>query len=106
MSQTDVDRFVFADERLFFKNKYPTGYSLGGGHYEAKLKSLMRPSEFYQRMADFCYAAITSWKVYHFHDTGDTARLKRTQLYMITNICVMTPAIWQHIYLCSGGITL
>lgn len=79
LSQTDVDRFVFADERLFFKNNYPTGYSLGGGHYEAKLKSLIRPSEFYLRMADFCYAAITSWKVYHFHDTGDTARLKRTQ---------------------------
>ena len=25
----------------------------------------------------FCYAAISSWRVYHFHDTSDTAGVKR-----------------------------
>lgn len=28
-------------------------------------------------MADYCYNAISNWKIYHFHDTSDTAGIKR-----------------------------
>ena len=43
---------------------------------EAKLKEQYEKSEKGQ-VADYCYSSISSWKVYHFHDTSDTAGVKR-----------------------------
>jgi len=71
--------FVFADEQHFFDGYYYKNdkwIDLGNGHLEAKLKE-----EFLARRAgseaDFCYRSISSWKVFHFHDTSDTAGVKR-----------------------------
>ena len=76
LEPTVADRFVFTDERLFYDDKYPHGFQIGGhGNTEARLRSETTPDS--PRMADFCYASISSWKVFHFHDTSDTAGLKR-----------------------------
>lgn len=67
----------FDREYLFFDGYYGKKWeSLGSGHVESKLK------EKYEELnvgsvADFCYSSISSWKVYHFHDTSDTAGVKR-----------------------------
>lgn len=68
--------FVFAEERLFFAGDYKPEIwqSLGHGHQEAQLKAVnFTPWS----MAGFSYSSISSWKVFHFHDTGDTAGVKR-----------------------------
>jgi predicted ATPase len=67
--------FVFTEELLFYRNKYPSGFSIGSGHTEANLKDEITPHQW--RMADYCYHSISSWKIFHFHDTSDTAGVKR-----------------------------
>jgi len=63
--------FSFVDECVFTPHvdDPETGYlgSLGSGHGEAKLKERHQS----------CYHSISSWKVFHFHDTSDTAGVKR-----------------------------
>lgn len=70
--------FTFSAERLFFRGPFygEKWIPLSSGHQEAKLK------EEYKKggagsVADYCYSSISSWKVFHFHDTSDTAGLKR-----------------------------
>ncbi len=72
------DRFVFASEFLSMPGSDCQPYSLGRGHNEAKLKSMTRPLDELPRQADYCYRSISSWQVYHFHDTGRDARMKKT----------------------------
>ncbi len=70
--------FTFAQEQLFFDGPYygKTWTSLGSGHEEAKLKSRHEISNG-RHTEDYCYNSISSWRVYHFHDTSDTAGVKR-----------------------------
>ena len=57
--------------------------NLGSGHNEAKLKSeyeFITEASLSGAKADmvrYCYESISSWRVYHFHDTSDTAGVKR-----------------------------
>lgn len=49
---------------------------LGAGHLESRLgMNVYRDDEF--NMYDCCYRSISDWKVFHFHDTSDTAGVKR-----------------------------
>ena len=70
--------FSFSSEDLFFSSGYhtPTRIYLGSGHEESKLKKKFE-ADGRGRVADYCYSSITSWKVFHFHDTSDTAGVKR-----------------------------
>ena len=71
----DIDRFIVTDERLYFRDKYPYGFHIGvAGSTEARLKSEIHPVDW--RMADYCYASISNWKVFHFHDTSESAPVK------------------------------
>lgn len=67
--------FVFTEEALFYdgSSHIDNWKQLQPGHNEARLKS---HTGFGYR-ADYCYNAISSWKVFHFHDTSDTAGVKR-----------------------------
>jgi len=72
--------FSFYEEKLLYWGKNHPEYqpyvkSLGSGHAEAKLKQikLIEPG----KVADYCYSSIANWKVFHFHDTSDTAGVKR-----------------------------
>jgi predicted ATPase len=70
--------FTFKMEKLYFDGpRYGiTEPSLGSGHNESNLKMRTKggPSS---NVAQFCYSAISGWKVFHFHDTSDTAAMKR-----------------------------
>jgi predicted ATPase len=70
--------FVFADERLFFEGPYygDKWISLGSGQIEAKLYERFQSAPKNDE-ADYCYSSIASWKVFYFHDTSDTAGVKR-----------------------------
>lgn len=46
-------------------------YSLGQGHSEARLKDAP------DQRSKIVRPAVSSWRVYHFHDTSDTAAVKR-----------------------------
>jgi len=75
--------FVFSNEWLFFDGpRYGEEWiPLGSGHQEAKLKDAFDSKRFiapYKNDAVvYCYESISSWKVFHFHDTSDMASVKR-----------------------------
>ena len=64
--------FTFADERVYFFGDTDVERHLATGHTEAKLKE--RLSSLVEK---YCYRSIASWRVFHFHDTSDTAAVKR-----------------------------
>ncbi|MBS1213644.1 MAG: recombinase RecF [Proteobacteria bacterium] len=70
--------FSFSKETLFFDGPFygKSWTPLGSGHKEAKLKEKFKSSS-KGSVADYCYSSIASWKVFHFHDTSDTAGVKR-----------------------------
>lgn len=69
---------TFVKERIYFSGAFfgPTDRVIGTGHIEAKLKARAN-SGVGSSVAQFCYDAISGWRVYHFHDTSDTAGVKR-----------------------------
>ncbi|MFW7342756.1 AAA family ATPase [Pollutimonas sp. H1-120] len=82
--ETTVDGdFVFTNEKLFFDGPYygESWVNLGSGHTESKLKdyylSKNLSASWKNDTAAYCYESISSWKVFHFHDTSDQAGVKR-----------------------------
>lgn len=70
------DRLVFEEENCYFHDqcyKRPYIEGLGVGHKESKLGE----SSKHIKVASYVYENLKSWKVYHFHDTSDSARVKR-----------------------------
>ena len=70
--------FTFTSEMLYFNGPYHgvTRPRLGAGQSESNLKKQMERGTS-KKIATFCYGAISGWKVFHFHDTSDTAGVKR-----------------------------
>lgn len=78
LEPTVKNRFVFSEETLYFDSvnfSVPQREHFGSGHEESKLKE--RFNEKRDNIARYVYQAISSWIVYHFHDTGETAAVKR-----------------------------
>lgn len=71
---TSDNRLIFESEISWFKGYYfsnsPSAL-LGSGHDESKLKKAKDDYSSYVR------PAIESWRVYHFHDTSETAKVKQ-----------------------------
>ena len=69
--------FSYETEKLYFEGHFEASggcwYKIGAGHNEANIKNETKTRE----VAKYCYHSISNWKVYHFHDTGDTAGMKR-----------------------------
>jgi predicted ATPase len=71
---TNDNRFVFETEVSWFKGVHYPGHSsftLGKGHPESNLKSA---TDLY---SPYVRPAVSNWRVYHFHDTSDTAKVKQ-----------------------------
>jgi len=74
---TRENTLVFVDELCSFQNE---GYSspfvvdMGSGHKESNLpaEAIKIPG----RIADHVLQEMNSWKIYHFHDTGESAGMK------------------------------
>jgi predicted ATPase len=78
LEATADEGFTFTKEMLYFDGPYfgVTKPDLGSGHNESRLKNVIK-NGISQKIASFCYSAISGWKVFHFHDTSDTAGVKR-----------------------------
>jgi predicted ATPase len=74
LEPTADNRLIFANEySTFFGNYKPTEQNvlLGSGHSESKLKTATAQYSPYVR------EAVQNWRIYHFHDTSDTAKVKQ-----------------------------
>ncbi|MEQ4923490.1 AAA family ATPase [Proteus hauseri] len=73
LSPTLDDAFTFINENLYFSCSYKTDDLpvFSSGHKESNLKNTS------SAVALACYNSIASWKVFHFHDTSETATVKR-----------------------------
>lgn len=73
---TDEDKLIFSSESAGFHDtsKYPQPYwdELGFGHGESKLKNVKT------RIAGWVTSDLASYRVYHFHDTSDSAFVKQS----------------------------
>ncbi|MFO1369572.1 MAG: AAA family ATPase [Marinagarivorans sp.] len=78
LEPTSDDGFTFSREMLYFNGPYygVTKPNLRSGHNESRLKKEMNGGTS-KNIATYCYDAISQWKVFHFHDTSDTAGVKR-----------------------------
>ena len=70
---TEDDTLFFAKETVYFDTTYRYGERLGTGHKETNLFEKIRKGS---GVAQYVANAFKSWKVYHFHDTSSTARVK------------------------------
>jgi predicted ATPase len=69
---TERDQLVFASESVR-EGRAAAPFDLGSGHRETELHNARGvPGR------DDIIQAFRGWKVYHFHDTGDAARVKKT----------------------------
>jgi len=79
LQPSDNDGLIFADEAMFYsgvtKNNNYYNHSLGKGHLESLLKQRYEKQR--SGIPYYIYPAVSAWKVFHFHDTSDTALMKR-----------------------------
>jgi predicted ATPase len=70
------DTLIFEEEVCLYKPEHfhqPFFENLGGGHRESRLEKHAS-----QDVVSYILKIIRDWQVYHFHDTGDAARVKKT----------------------------
>ena len=83
LKPTTDNRFFFEKELLSFSGRegpfgfvHPTTRPLGQGYFESKAKEQLE-NDYNKTIAGYVVPAIQSWRVYHFHDTSDNAKVKR-----------------------------
>lgn len=71
---TNDNRLIFEQEQSWFGGVYYATSSaaiLGRGHDESKLKSAK------DNYSPYVRSSVSSWRVYHFHDTSERAKVKQ-----------------------------
>lgn len=71
---TSDNRLVFELEQSWFGGVFyrtSSSSTLGAGHTESKLKDAK------DRYSPYVRESVSNWRVYHFHDTSDTAKVKQ-----------------------------
>ena len=82
LEPTNDNRLIFDDERIKYEGT--KGYtldvnrSIGSGQSESKLKEQIDKKTHSKAISEHIYSSVSSWVVYHFHDTSETAALRRT----------------------------
>lgn len=77
---TPDNRLIFSEERAVFRDNINDRSSLGSGHPEAKLKERKDDAGKWgasHGVPNYAYYAVSSWVVYHFHDTSLSAPVRR-----------------------------
>lgn len=74
------DTLIFADEFIWFDRNRDdvtdAHIGIGSGNAETNLFKVSGP---YQATAEYVRNALRSWKIYHFHDTSSSSKMKKTQ---------------------------
>jgi predicted ATPase len=79
LAPTNDNRLIFADEVTVFNGQFGVIHkSLGSGHIECRLKDLKdEPGRTARHgVPHYVYQAVSSWVVYHFHDTSEMAGVR------------------------------
>ena len=75
---TAGDALIFEEENVYFHNpdQYSSPYrkSLRTGYKESVLPKMAEKRE---AKAEYVLATMQGWKIYHFHDTGESAKVKK-----------------------------
>ncbi len=80
LAPTVDDKLMFSSEVVSF---FPSSggnpfYNFGAGHFESLLKDkAIELNDNSKIVSSYCYDSISNWRVYHFHDTSETAGVKR-----------------------------
>ncbi len=87
LEPTNDNRLILSFEAVSYVSEYPGPpaninvgqvLSLGTGHSESKLRGRSTGGDEAALAASDIQGAISDWVVYHFHDTSDTAAMRRT----------------------------
>jgi len=73
LEPTQDNRMVFFNENLWW-NVYGDR-KVGSGHFETRVESQKKRTKIY----DYTVPVMQSWRLYHFHDTSDSALVKQRQ---------------------------
>jgi len=71
LEPTNDNRMMFEREALWWINS--GDYRPQGGHFESIMEEKKRKTRIY----DFTIPRLRQWRVYHFHDTSDSAKVKQ-----------------------------
>ncbi|EOH4048403.1 AAA family ATPase [Campylobacter coli] len=69
---TQENKMLIQKERIYFG---PYEYIIGENVYESNISEAKKYSKS-KAVADYTISEIKKWKLYHFHDTGDTSKMK------------------------------
>jgi len=86
LSSTIDDKFIFNDEKTFCEYSSKNFMPNNSGGLESKLPSFTKESV---NVNTHIVNYLNDWKVYHFHDTGSTSKLKQT--CNINNCTLLSP---------------
>ncbi|MDE2748836.1 MAG: AAA family ATPase [Chloroflexota bacterium] len=77
LESADDERLVFRDESLRFRKVPSESITIGDeGNRESRIKEKIQPGESHE--ANDNWTSIANWVIYHFHDTSETAWVRRT----------------------------
>ncbi|MBF0157517.1 MAG: AAA family ATPase [Magnetococcales bacterium] len=65
------NRLMFAEEKFWWATI--GDWDINSGHFESRVETQKSTTRIY----DFTVPVMRSWRLYHFHDTGDSALLKQ-----------------------------
>ncbi len=78
---TAGDALAFQDERIEYEGDLgrtrSVDRSIGSGQLESKLREQIDQDTRNRSISEYIHRSISRWRVYHFHDTSDTAGMKR-----------------------------
>jgi predicted ATPase len=82
LEPTVDNRLIFGDERIVYHadpgmHTTSVDKSIGVGHSESKLQAHAKHG-YNSAIAQYIYAAVSSWTVYHVHDTSETSKMRRS----------------------------
>jgi predicted ATPase len=80
---TVEEKFVISEEARYYEGGTCSWWDLGSGHTRPVLlseKNLGGVSGGRRSISSYIYEAISSWKIYHFHDTGKLAPMRRSEV--------------------------
>ncbi|MEB3189720.1 MAG: AAA family ATPase [Snowella sp.] len=71
LEPTQDNRLMFAQEYFWWNVR--GDWDMGAGHFETKVETQKNRTRIY----DFTVPAMKNWRLYHFHDTSETAKVKQ-----------------------------
>ncbi len=71
LEPTEDSRMVFSDEKFWWKES--GNWDIASGHFESAVETQKNRTKIY----DYCVPTMKSWRLFHFHDTGESAAVKQ-----------------------------